>query len=71
LNNEIVTLGFSEKREIERLLKELTSLIGKESEKLKESLKTIAYIDSLFARAKYSIEIIGAFPSINNKIVFM
>ena len=70
LNNEIVTLGFSEKREIERLLKELTSLIGKESEKLKESLKTIAYIDSLFARAKYSIEIIGAFPSINNKKSF-
>jgi DNA mismatch repair protein MutS2 len=70
LNNEIVTLGFSEKREIERLLKELTSLIGKDSEKLKESLKTIAYIDSLFARAKYSIEIIGAFPSINNKNSF-
>jgi len=66
LNNEIVTLGFAEKREIERLLKELTILIGKESEKLRESLKTIAYIDSLFARAKYSIEILGAFPSINN-----
>ena len=67
LNNEIITLGFSEKREIERLLKEITSLIGKESEKLKDALRTIAYIDSLFARAKYSIEIIGAFPSINNK----
>ena len=70
LNNEIITLGFAEKREIERLLKELTGLIGKESEKLKETLKTIAYIDSLFARAKYSIEIIGAFPSINNKNSF-
>jgi DNA mismatch repair protein MutS2 len=70
LNNEIITLGFAEKREIERLLKELTSLIGKESEKLKETLKTIAYIDSLFARAKYSIEIIGSFPSIDNKNSF-
>ncbi len=70
LNNEIITLGFAEKREIERLLKELTKLIGKVSEKLKESLKTIAYIDSLFARAKYSIEIIGSFPSINNKNSF-
>ncbi|MDH3268396.1 MAG: endonuclease MutS2 [Ignavibacteria bacterium] len=66
LNNEIVTLGFAEKREIERLLKELTTLIGKESEKLKESLKTISHIDSLFARANYSIEIIGSFPSIDN-----
>ena len=67
LNNEIITLGFAEKREIERLLKDLTTLIGKESEKLKEALKTVSYIDSLFARAKYSIEIIGSFPSIDNK----
>ena len=65
LNNEIVTLSFAEKREIEKLLKELTKLIGTESEKLKETLKTIAIIDSLFARAKYSIEIIGSFPSID------
>ncbi len=64
LNNEIVTLGFAEKREIEKLLKDLTQLIGKESEKLKETLKTVAYLDSLFARAKYSVEIIGAFPSL-------
>jgi DNA mismatch repair protein MutS2 len=67
MNNEIVTLGFSEKREIERLLKDLTKLIGEQSEKLKDALKTIAYIDSLFARAKYSIEILGSFPSIDVK----
>ena len=70
LNNEIVTLGFTEKREIERLLKELTTLIGKESEKLREALRTIAYIDSLFARAKYSIENIASFPSIDNSKSF-
>lgn len=70
LNNEIITLGFAEKRETERLLKELTQLIGKESEKLKESLKTIAYLDSLFARAKYSIEVIGSFPTVNNNKSF-
>ena len=70
LNNEIVTLGFAEKREIERLLKELTSLIGKENEKLKEALKAITYIDSVFARAKYSIQIIGSFPEINNSKSF-
>ena len=66
LNNEIVSLGFAEKREIERLLKELTQLIGKESYRLSASLKAITYLDSLFARAKYSIEIIGSFPSIDN-----
>ena len=66
LNNEIVTLSFAEKREIEKLLKELTRLIGKENENLKSALKTISYIDSLFARAKYSIEIIGSVPTIDN-----
>jgi len=71
LNNEIVTLGFAEKREIERLLRDLTKLVGKESDKLREALRTIAYIDSLFARAKYSIEILGAFPSIDEKNKFL
>ena len=70
LNNEIITLGFAEKREIERLLKELTGLVGKQSEKLKVALRTVAYIDSVFARAKYSIEIIGTFPLIDNKKSF-
>ncbi|HSL88672.1 MAG TPA: endonuclease MutS2 [Ignavibacteriaceae bacterium] len=64
LNNEIVSLSFAEKREIERLLKELTKLIGQYSSELKQSLEVIAYIDSVFARAKHSIELIGAFPEI-------
>jgi DNA mismatch repair protein MutS2 len=67
LNNEIITLSFAEKREIERLLRELTKLIGSLNLQLKETLKIVSEIDSVFARAKYSIEIIGSFPSINNK----
>jgi DNA mismatch repair protein MutS2 len=66
LNNEIITLSFAEKREIERLLRELTKLIGTNSLQLKETVKIVSEIDSIFARAKYSIEIIGSFPSINN-----
>ncbi len=65
LNNDIISLSFAEKREIERLLKELTRLIGKESTGLKASLETIAELDSVFARAKYSVEIIGSFPDID------
>jgi DNA mismatch repair protein MutS2 len=67
LNNEIITLSFAEKREIERLLRELTKLIGTESLQLKETLNIVSGIDSVFARAKYSIEIIGSYPTINNK----
>ncbi len=63
LNNEILSLHFAEKREIDRILKNLTKLIGEKSFELKRSLETLSAIDSIFARARYSIEIIGAFPS--------
>ncbi len=66
LNNDIISLSFAERREIERILKELTKMIGQSSEQLKTSLVTIAYIDSIFARAKYSIEIIGSFPKVDS-----
>lgn len=66
MNNDIVSLSFEERREIERILKELTKKIGTAANELKKTHDTIGYIDSLFARAKYSIEIIGAFPLADN-----
>ena len=66
LNNEIITLTFSERREIERILKEVTKRIGEISVELKRSLNQITEIDTIFSRAKYSTEIIGCFPSIDN-----
>lgn len=66
LNNEIITLIFSERREIERILKEVTKRIGGISAELKRSLNIITEIDTIISRAKYSIEIIGCFPSIDN-----
>lgn len=66
MNNDIVSLSFEERREIERILKEITKKIGLAAFELQKSHDTVAYIDSIFARAKYSIEIIGCFPSINN-----
>ncbi len=65
LNNEIVTLGFAEKREIDRLLKELTAKTGERAEDLIESQRIVSVLDSYFARAKYSIEVRGGFPSFN------
>jgi DNA mismatch repair protein MutS2 len=70
LNNDIVSLSFAERREIERLLREVTKRIGELSPQLKDALEIISYIDSIFARANYSIEIIGSFPSIDNKKPF-
>ena len=72
LNNDIISLSFAERREIERILREVTKMIGQSSDQLKYSLETIAYIDSIFARAKYSTEIIGSFPQVDNtKPVFI
>src|SRR3972149_4436830 len=70
LNNDIISLTFSEKREIERILKELTNKIGEVSDSLKISLAIIADFDSIYARAKYSIEIIGNFPELNTNGMF-
>ncbi|MCH7827723.1 MAG: endonuclease MutS2, partial [Bacteroidetes bacterium] len=65
LNNFIITLKFSERREIERILKQLTKKIGEVKNQLKKTLDIITYLDSIFARAKYSFEIKGSFPEIN------
>lgn len=66
LNNDIISLTFAEKREIERILKEVTKRIGENAQSLKLCLETIAEIDSIFSRAKYSIEALGCFPEIDN-----
>lgn len=68
MNNEIISLSFAEKREIERILKELTRLIGNASAELLETLELIGEIDCIFARAHYSVEILGSYPEVNNKM---
>ena len=67
LNNDILSLNFAEKREIEKILREVTKLIGKNSGELKISFKALTELDIIFAKAKYSLEIIGSFPTFNNE----
>lgn len=70
LNNEIVSLSFSERREIERLLRELTKLIGQNSNELILTFDKITFIDTVFARASYSLEVVGSFPNLDNSKPF-
>ena len=63
LNNDIVSLQFEEKREIERLLRELTKLVGANKDSLLNSYNALIKLDVIFAKAKYSIETISSFPS--------
>ncbi len=66
LNNEILSLTFAERREIERILRELTVTISNKSNELISAFNAITEYDILFANAKYSLEIIGSFPVINS-----
>ncbi|MGK9369558.1 endonuclease MutS2 [Melioribacter sp. Ez-97] len=63
LNNDILSLKFAEKREIEKILLALTKHVAAKSEELLNSYNIITTLDTLFARAKYAIEIIGSIPS--------
>ncbi|VAX18757.1 Recombination inhibitory protein MutS2 [hydrothermal vent metagenome] len=70
LNNELLSLNFAERREVERILKQVTDLIGRKSDELKLSLEVISEVDTFFAIANYSMEIIGVFPSLNENEPF-
>ncbi|NUN08773.1 MAG: endonuclease MutS2 [Ignavibacteriaceae bacterium] len=70
MNNELISYYFAEKREIERILREVTRKIGEESEKLLRSFYALVRIDSIFARAKYSLEYECSFPEIEGQKLF-
>lgn len=60
INNDILSLNFEEGREIEKILKELTEFIGKNADIIILNANIISKIDSIFARARYSIKIDGS-----------
>lgn len=56
LNNELLSLFFEEKREIQRILGLITKDIAKFSEQLLSNLEIISIVDAHYAKAKYAIE---------------
>ncbi len=64
LNNELLSLFFEEKREINRILGLLTKDISKFSEELLKNFDIITTFDCHYAKAKYAIEIRA------NRIIF-
>ncbi len=66
LNNEVRNLQFRETREIERILKELTAQVSIIADALIEGERQLGYLDSLQARARYSIEILGNEPRLQD-----
>lgn len=66
LNNDITELQFKEKREIEKILIELSSQIAYNYEVLKLNCSILAEIDFLQAKARYAVEIIALKPVITD-----
>ena len=65
LNNKISSIKAEENLEIEKILKDLSTLLFSIVDELSSSLELIGTIDSIFAKAKYSKEITGIMPKIN------
>lgn len=67
MNNEIRSLRFSEQREIERLLRALTAQVRQVATHIHSNVNILAQLDLDFAKARYSIEIIGSRPQITDQ----
>lgn len=62
LNNALRELQFREQREIDRILKELTSQVAAIRDPLLATIDALARIDLIAAKGRYSIQILGGVP---------
>jgi DNA mismatch repair protein MutS2 len=62
INNELREHQIREQREIERLLRVITEKVSEKKNDLLLMVETLAEVDFIYAKAQYSIEIIGVTP---------
>ena len=65
LNNQLKELDLEEKREIERILKEITAQIAKFVDSLRATYHALVTLDMIFAKGKLSLKMKGSEPEIN------
>ncbi|MBE7011195.1 MAG: endonuclease MutS2 [Ruminococcaceae bacterium] len=66
-NNELHELSGKEQREIEKILAELSGQVAEKVWELSKNYKNIIEIDAVFSKAKYSNEIKGVCPLMNDE----
>jgi DNA mismatch repair protein MutS2 len=66
-NNEIRDLEHAEKREVIRILKELTDELRNELPVLKQSFQFLSQIDFIRAKAKFALETASDMPTVDGK----
>src|SRR6056297_3640602 len=67
LNNKLREIKEEEEREIYKILQQLTYQVAGFAEDIKDSLKQVTILDQIFAKAKYSDNIKGSAPSLNDQ----
>jgi DNA mismatch repair protein MutS2 len=67
LNNQLRELSLEEEKEIERILKEITSMIRAELEDLKITVKALQRLDFIYAKARLSFDYDGNPPLLNEQ----
>lgn len=70
MNNDLRQLKLSENEEIERILSELSSMVGEVSRELINNQEILAKIDFIFAKGKLSIAMKGIEPKLNEEKKF-
>ncbi|CAN5659431.1 Smr/MutS family protein [soil metagenome] len=69
MNNEITELQYEEKREIERILRELSKKIAGSHPFLENNCRILGEVDFLQAKAKYALEITGDKPMLSEDFI--
>ncbi|PLR98085.1 endonuclease MutS2 [Bacillus sp. T33-2] len=67
LNNELQGIRLREQQEIERILIELSVLVGDHEQELAAITEIIGELDFMFAKARYGSRIKGSKPAVNNE----
>jgi DNA mismatch repair protein MutS2 len=67
MNNEVSNLKIEEKKEVERILLELSGLIGSVDSEMIDNQQILTQLDFIFAKGKYAISINAIEPKINDR----
>lgn len=65
LNNELITLHATERAEVERILSNLSRMVGDISDGLQQNMQIISDIDVIFAKAHYAQSTSSTKPNVN------
>ncbi len=64
-NNRLAELRMEEREEVERILRELTALLAQDAVTIEVTIRALAEIDAVYARARFGIEFGGSVSEIS------